>query len=251
MLEAENVLGYLSVSHEALKDRPGEFERLWGLDGAAEENADIRHYYVYGKDNIPFHTIILPSLLIANGGGWHLPDEIISSEYLTLEGRKISTSRNYAIWIKDIIDKYDAIPCGTPDTVLEEELEKLFADTGARIEKGLFKDAVDGIFEFVRKANKYFDSTQPWITRNMDAGKCANTLYNCVQLIAGLAVLLYPFLPFSSEKICGWLQLSTEWKRQQVKAGYPVPEVQVLFARLDKRIVEDETEKLERLLQES
>lgn len=36
-------------------------------------------------------------------------------------------------------------------------------------------------------------------------------------------VLLYPFLPFSSEKICGWLQLSTEWKRQQVKAGYPIP----------------------------
>ena len=263
VLEAENVLGYLSVSHEALKDRPGEFERLWGLDGAAEENADIRHYYVYGKDNIPFHTIILPSLLIANGGGWHLPDEIISSEYLTLEGRKISTSRNYAIWVKDIIDKYDddslryyllangpekkdadfswrefvnshngellgaygnfvnrtlvfirkylggTVPCGTPDTALEEELEKLFADTGARIEKGRFKDAVDGIFELVRKANKYFDSTQPWITRNTDAGKCADTLYNCVQLIAGLAVLLYPFLPFSSEKICGWLQLST------------------------------------------
>lgn len=318
---AENVLGYLSTSHEALKGCPGEFERLWGLDGgcgseageeteapetgAAGENAEIRHYYVHGKDNIPFHTIILPSLLIANGSGWHLPDEIISSEYLTLEGRKISTSRNYAIWIKDMIDKYDAdslryyllangpekkdadfswrefvnshngellgaygnfvnrtlvfirkyldgtVPCGTPDTALEEELKKLFADTGARIEKGRFKDAVDGIFELVRKANKYFDSTQPWITRNTDAGKCADTLYNCVQLIAGLAVLLYPFLPFSSEKICGWLQLSTEWKPQQVKAGYPVPEVQVLFERLDKKVVEEETEKLEKLLPEN
>ena len=76
--------------------------------GAEGENAEVRHYYVHGEDNIPFHTIILPSLLIANGSGWHLPDEIISSEYLTLEGRKISTSRNYAIWIKDMIDKYDA-----------------------------------------------------------------------------------------------------------------------------------------------
>ena len=81
--------------------------------------------------------------------------------------------------------------------------------------------------------------------------RCADTLYNCVQLIAGLAVLLYPFLPFSSEKICGWLQLSTEWKPQQVKAGYPVPEVQVLFERLDKKVVEEETEKLEKLLPEN
>ena len=305
---AENVLGYLSSSRAALKNNPEAFRQLWGLDGekqCEDEKTEIRHYYVHGKDNIPFHTIILPALLIANGEGWRLPDEIISSEYLTLEGKKISTSRNYAVWVKDIMDRYDGdslryyllangpekkdadfswrefvnshngellgaygnfvnrtlvfirkyldgtVPCGTPDTALEEELEKLFADTGARIEKGRFKDAVDGIFELVRKANKYFDSTQPWITRNTDAGKCADTLYNCVQLIAGLAVLLYPFLPFSSEKICGWLQLSAEWKPQQVKAGYPVPEVQVLFERLDKKVVEEETEKLERLLPEN
>ena len=96
---AENVLGYLSASKCAAEESGADFGKLWG------EHA--KHYYVHGKDNIPFHTIILPALLIANGGGWHLPDQIVSSEYLTLEGRKISTSQNYAIWAKDIVDRYD------------------------------------------------------------------------------------------------------------------------------------------------
>lgn len=96
---AENVLGYLSMSAELVKLRGLSFEELWG--------EDARHYYVHAKDNIPFHTIILPALLIGEGSGYHLPDEIISNEYLTLEGRKISTSQNWAIWVKDIIDRYN------------------------------------------------------------------------------------------------------------------------------------------------
>ncbi|MBE5893546.1 MAG: methionine--tRNA ligase [Lachnospiraceae bacterium] len=96
---AENVLGYLSASKVVAEQRDIPIEEVWG------ENA--RHYYVHGKDNIPFHTIILPALLIGNGAGWRLPDDIISSEYLTLEGRKISTSQNWAIWAKDIVDRYN------------------------------------------------------------------------------------------------------------------------------------------------
>lgn len=69
---AENVLGYLSASKIATELRKSSFSELWG------KNA--KHYYVHGKDNIPFHTIILPALLIANGEGWHLPDNIVSSE---------------------------------------------------------------------------------------------------------------------------------------------------------------------------
>jgi methionyl-tRNA synthetase len=107
---AENVLGYLSASKVEAEKRGESFQELWG------DNS--KHYYVHGKDNIPFHTIILPSLLIANGESWHLPDEIISSEYLTLEGRKISTSQNYAIWIKDIVDRYN------PDSLRNDEIIK-------------------------------------------------------------------------------------------------------------------------------
>lgn len=96
----ENVLGYLSASKVASEKNGTSFEQLWSTDS--------KHYYVHGKDNIPFHTIILPSLLIANGNVWHLPDQIVLSEYMTLEGRKISTSKNYAIWIKDLLDNYEA-----------------------------------------------------------------------------------------------------------------------------------------------
>ncbi|MCM1466991.1 MAG: methionine--tRNA ligase [Alistipes sp.] len=97
---AENVLGYLSASKIAAEERGTDFEELWGKHAI--------HYYVHGKDNIPFHTVILPSLLLANDKKWHLPDRIISSEYLTLEGRKISTSQNYAIWVKNLLDNYEA-----------------------------------------------------------------------------------------------------------------------------------------------
>ena len=97
---AENVPGYLSASKTAAEERGADFCALWA------ENAI--HYYVHGKDNIPFHTIILPAFLLGNGGGGHLPDRIVSGEYLTLEGRKISTSQNYAIWVKDLLAHYEA-----------------------------------------------------------------------------------------------------------------------------------------------
>jgi methionyl-tRNA synthetase len=95
---AENVLGYLSMSKVVAEQRGVNFDDLWSVDS--------RHYYVHGKDNIPFHSIILPSLMLANGGAWKLPDDIISSEFMTLEGRKISTSQNWAIWVKDIVDRH-------------------------------------------------------------------------------------------------------------------------------------------------
>ena len=98
---AENVLGYLS-SCLAYCERSGlSFKDFWN-------NIDAKHYYVHGKDNIPFHTIILPSLLYANEGGYNQPNCIISSEYLTLEGRKISTRENWAIWVKDLIGRYNS-----------------------------------------------------------------------------------------------------------------------------------------------
>lgn len=103
---AENVLGYLSMSAQVAEKRGVCFTELW-----SKTAKDVRHYYVHAKDNIPFHTIILPSLLLAQGSNYRLPDQIVSNEYLTLEGRKISTSQNWAIWVKDLLEEYqpDAI----------------------------------------------------------------------------------------------------------------------------------------------
>ena len=287
---AENVLGYLSAAKRVADERGESFDELFG--------EDAHHYYVHGKDNIPFHTIILPSLLIANGSGYHLPDQIVSSEYLTLEGRKISTSQSYAIWVKDLLDKYDpdslryyflangpekkdsdfswteyvnnhngellgaygnyinrslsfiskyfdgVIPEGTLSDEWEKILHELYETTGKRIEEGCFKDAIEEVFEVVRKANKFFDEQAPWKTRTENVKACKDTLYQCVQIIANLAVILAPFLPFSSDKVCKWLNISSDWSYKEVKPGYVLPEIQILFERLDKKVIEEERDKL-------
>ncbi len=276
---AENVLGYLSASKIAAEERGADFDELWGKDA--------KHYYVHGKDNIPFHTIILPSLLLANDKKWHLPDQIISSEYMTLEGRKISTSQNYAIWVKDLLGNYEAdsiryfflangpekkdadfswreyvkshngellgaygnfinrslafivkyyggiVPQGKSDPVLDKQIEELFVTVGKQIESGFFKDALDAIFKFIRDSNKFFDTKQPWITRTTNAASCKDTLYQCVQIIANLAVLLYPFLPFSSATVCDWLKINSKWEKHSVSAGYTLPKIEILFQRID------------------
>jgi methionyl-tRNA synthetase len=98
----EAVLGYLSASKKWAKDNEENWKDFWS------ENS--LHYYIHGKDNIPFHTVILPALLKAHGD-LHLPDRIISSEYVTLEGRKISTSQNWAVWIPYLLEHYH------PDTI--------------------------------------------------------------------------------------------------------------------------------------
>jgi methionyl-tRNA synthetase len=95
----EAVCGYLTASMEWGIKNNENWQKFWTDDALA--------YYVHGKDNVPFHSIIWPALLLAHGD-LHLPDRIISSEYLTLERRKISTSQNWAVWLPDIVSRYQA-----------------------------------------------------------------------------------------------------------------------------------------------
>ena len=96
--------------------------------------------------------------------------------------------------------------------------------------------------------NKFFDTEQPWLTRNTDKTACDNTLYQCVQIIASLAVLLLPFLPFSSEKVLHWLNISGKWERRTIPAGHSLPEVELLFQRIDKKVIDIETEKVKSVI---
>ncbi|WP_346916918.1 methionine--tRNA ligase [Clostridium sp.] len=93
------VLGYLTVSEKWGEENNKNCSDYW--------NSSSISYYIHGKDNIPFHTIILPALLRGTGPERN-PDKVISSEYVTLEGKKISTSNNWAVWIPDIVDKYNS-----------------------------------------------------------------------------------------------------------------------------------------------
>lgn len=96
----EAVLGYVSTSIKWAKSngKPDDWKRFW--------SDDSRRVFVHGKDNIPFHTIILPSILHAKGD-LALPSQILSTEYVTLEGKQFSTSRDWAIWIPDYLERYD------------------------------------------------------------------------------------------------------------------------------------------------
>ncbi|WBW94693.1 methionine--tRNA ligase [Oceanirhabdus sp. W0125-5] len=93
----EAVCGYLTSSVKVRED----WRDFW-------EGSEVKKYFVHGKDNIPFHTIIFPSILKGISQEFKLPDSIISSEYLTIEGKKLSTSRNWAIWTKDFLSRYNS-----------------------------------------------------------------------------------------------------------------------------------------------
>ena len=97
------VIGYLSASIEwaAQRGEPDAWKDWW-------QNPDSWSYYVMGKDNITFHTVLWPAILLGVGD-LELPDEIVASEYLNMSGKKLSTSRGgQMILVGDFLDRYDA-----------------------------------------------------------------------------------------------------------------------------------------------
>ena len=88
-------IGYISNTQELL---PESWEKWW-------KSEDTRLVHFIGKDNIVFHCIVFPSMLKARGG-YILPDNVPSNEFLNLEGDKISTSRNWAVWLNEYVDEF-------------------------------------------------------------------------------------------------------------------------------------------------
>ncbi|MDD5311974.1 MAG: methionine--tRNA ligase [Dehalococcoidia bacterium] len=99
----EAVIGYLSASKE--------WARMQGDENAWKPfwMGDNKAFYFIGKDNIPFHTIIWPAMLMGYGG-LNLPYDVPANEFLTIEGKKLSTSRNWAVWVPDYLKRYDPDP---------------------------------------------------------------------------------------------------------------------------------------------
>jgi len=108
------VIGYLSAAVEWARNSGDEDAwRAWW------QNPDSTHAYFMGKDNIVFHTVIWPSMLLGYGEGGelgagkgelHLPDDVVASEFLTMEGKQLSTSRAIAIYVRDVLERYDPDP---------------------------------------------------------------------------------------------------------------------------------------------
>ena len=285
----EAVSGYLTACMEWAKQHNETIENWW--------NEETISYYIHGKDNIPFHTIIWPAILM----GIHqktLPTHIISNDYLTLEKRKLSTSQNWAVWVPYMIEHYNPdslryfltinapeqrdtdfswrefiyshnsellgafgnfvnrtlkfieksfdsqIPVGQIDVAIQSNTRKLFETTGLLIEQGHFKQALEGIFDYFRAGNKYFDEQKPWIQVNEDLEGCQNTLHTCSYMIANLATLLAPFLPFTIEKLCQLLRIKLDAWQEKTQLTTTITQVSPLFERIDTKRIDEEYERL-------
>lgn len=113
------VIGYLSASIEWARRSgdPEAWRQWWSADA---QGKDALGYYFMGKDNIVFHSVIWPALLLGYSGEGdkggepgelgrlNLPTEVVSSEYLTMEGKKFSSSRKVVIYVRDFLERYDA-----------------------------------------------------------------------------------------------------------------------------------------------
>jgi methionyl-tRNA synthetase len=105
------VIGYLSASIECAANRgePESWREWW-------QNDDATHAYFMGKDNIVFHSVIWPSMLLGYGKGGeygagrelHLPDEVVASEFLRLGEDQFSASRGVGVNVRDVLQRYDA-----------------------------------------------------------------------------------------------------------------------------------------------
>ncbi|MCM3585747.1 methionine--tRNA ligase [Mesobacillus maritimus] len=285
----EAVSGYYTASKLWAKENNQDDSAFW--------NASTVSYYVHGKDNIPFHSIIWPGIL-AGLGKEPLPTHIVSNEYLTLERKKLSTSKNWAVWVPDLLERYhpdsiryfltinapenrDAdfswkefihshnsellgaygnfvnrtlkfieksfdgvIPEKPITTNIQEKVKQLYDEVGQCIEATSFKLGLEKVFELVRFSNKYFDEQKPWKQIKEDPESCKQTLADCVYLLANLAQILAPFLPFSSNKVKEMVNTQqTQWKPVKVQSQQ-LSKIEPIYERIDLARIEEELERL-------
>ena len=297
----EAVIGYLSATKEWAKSA-GDAEkwRSFWQDKAAKS------YYFVGKDNIPFHTIIWPAMLL--GYGEHnLPYDVPANEFLTIEGRKLSTSQNWAVWLPDYLERYDPDPLryllsiNMPEThdadfswheFFRRNNDELVATYGNLVHRVLtfvnrhfdgcvpvpgeldsssqalldstrdtlntmdellyrcrFREAMRTAMSLAQETNRYLDEKSPWKVIKEDREAAGTSLYVAIGVLAGLSVALYPFLPFSSQKLHEYLGFEGDiqdggWQLVMPAPGQKLLPPEPLFAKLDEKLVEEEASKL-------
>ena len=95
----EAVMGYLTAGQKVAEDRGQDFSKFI-------KEGNVTSYYVHGKDNIPFHTVIFPSLIMSIDEGMNLPDYIISCEYVNMNNEKMSKSKGNLISVNELLNLF-------------------------------------------------------------------------------------------------------------------------------------------------
>ena len=149
-------IGYISNTKEI---RPDTWEKYW-------KDSQTRIINFIGKDNIVFHCIVFPAMLMAYGDNFQLPDNVPANEFLNLEGDKISTSRNWAVWLheylRDFPGKQDVLryvlTANAPET---RDNDFTWAEFQARNNNELVAILGNFVNRAVVLTHKYFNGTLP------------------------------------------------------------------------------------------
>lgn len=161
-------IGYISNTKELL---PDSWEKYW-------KNPETRIINFIGKDNIVFHCIIFPAMLMAYGDGFQLPDNVPAMEFLNLEGDKISTSRNWAIWLHEYLQDFPGkqdvlryvLTANAPETKDNDFTWRDFQNRNNSELVAIFGNFVN---RAVVLTHKYFDGTVPAAGTLEEADKAA------------------------------------------------------------------------------
>jgi methionyl-tRNA synthetase len=269
-------------------------------------------------------------MLMGYSDDLNLPYDVPSNEFLTIEGRKLSTSQNWAVWLPDYLSRYDPDPLryllsiNMPETgdtdfswrefvrrnndelvatygnlvnrvltftfrdfdgyvpthskyeeiygyleslnpkkdltakgVLDDrsvdavEYAKtvLFRDMDDFLSRCQFKQAIMAAMHIAHETNQYLDEKSPWKNIKVDRQAAADSLYVTLYVISCLKTALYPFLPFSSQKVHEYLGFEGKVEDYGWQPTVPVPgqkllPPQPLFVKLDEEIIEEETSRL-------
>jgi len=296
----EAVIGYLSATKEwaELGNQKDKWRDFW--------QQEAKSYYFIGKDNIPFHTMIWPAMLMGYGG-LNLPYDVPANEFLTLEGRQLSTSRNWAVWLPDYLERYDPDPLryllsvNMPETgdtdfswreFVRRNNDELVATYGNLVHRVLtfayrhfdgcvpvpveldglsnallhtaestfdsvdnflyhchFREGIKAAMSLAQETNRYLEEKSPWKVIKRDREACATALFVSLSVISYLKNLLYPFLPFSSQKLHQLLGFKGKvdeegWGVHPLTPGQRLAPPEPLFTKLDERTVAEETSRL-------
>ena len=297
-------IGYISSTKEWAARVGKDWEPYW-----KDESTKLLHFI--GKDNIVFHCIIFPSMLKAHGN-YILPENVPANEFLNLEGNKLSTSKNWAVWLHEYLEEFPgmqdvlryALTANAPETkdndftwkdfqarnnnelvaifgnfinrvavlthkyyngivpepkdlsqIDKETLSALkdFPETLSQsLERYRFREASQELMNLARLGNKYLADEEPWKLIKTDSERVQTVMWVALQIAAGLAVLSEPFLPFTSTKLKGILNLGDNANWQSVSnseilvpEGHQINKSELLFRKIEDKEIEAQLEKLE------
>ena len=131
------------------------------------------------------------------------------------------------------------------DSTIEAKLKDLYINIGNDIDNGDTKEGLSKIFDFINYSNKYFDENEPWKLAKEDVIKCEDILYNCCNIIFNINNLLKPYFVETTKKVEEYLNSNiSSWNYQKLEKVELLEEINPLFIRYDKKVIDQERELL-------